>query len=285
MPLRHLLPRHKTTIIRWYVEYARTEDALPPFDLVFNGIGDADRLPANLPKVLRLLERGRHRILNHPDAVARTGRAQLPALLDGLPGVLVPPVQICAAGATAQAAKALGYPVLLRPVGSHGGDGLCRIDRAGALPPVDGPAYLTRFVDFVSPDGWYRKYRVIFVAGSTYPYHLAISRHWMVHHWTAGMQDDPARRAEERRFLDDPEAVLGTAAMQSLAAIAARLSLDFAGIDFAQLPDGRLLVFEANATMLVHPEPDGPFAYRNPAVAVIRHAFDRLLAEAAPPNL
>jgi hypothetical protein len=43
------------------------------------------------------------------------------------------------------------------------------------------------------------------------------------------------------------------------------------------LPDGRLLVFEANATMLVHPEQEGCFAYRNPAVADIQAAFEDLL--------
>jgi hypothetical protein len=44
------------------------------------------------------------------------------------------------------------------------------------------------------------------------------------------------------------------------------------------LPDGRLLVFEANATMLVHPEHDALFAYRNPAVAAIGAAFEAMLA-------
>ena len=57
----------------------------------------------------------------------------------------------------------------------------------------------------------------------------------------------------------------------------ARRGLDYAGVDFGLLPDGRVLVFEANATMLVHPEPEGCFAYRNPAVQAIQRAFMAML--------
>ena len=57
-----------------------------------------------------------------------------------------------------------------------------------------------------------------------------------------------------------------------------RLDLDYCGVDFSLLPDGRVLVFEANATMLVHPEPEnGPLAHKNPAVATICEAFQALL--------
>jgi hypothetical protein len=167
------------------------------------------------------------------------------------------------------------YPVLVRPFGSHGGAGLRRAASPAELPA--GDAYIAPFVDFAGADGWYRKYRAIFVDGVVYPYHLAIAPRWLVHYWTAGMDADAARRAEEQRFLADHEAVLGAAAIESLAAIARRLGLDYGGIDFSVLPDGRLLVFEANATMLVHIEHNPMFAYRNPAVARIGQAFGALL--------
>ena len=39
------------------------------------------------------------------------------------------------------------------------------------------------------------------------------------------------------------------------------------------------MVFEANATMLVHPEaPTSPFAHKNPYVEVILSAFQAMLA-------
>jgi hypothetical protein len=91
------------------------------------------------------------------------------------------------------------------------------------------------------------------------------------------MLSDAAKTQEESRFLQNPIATLGVTAMDSLRAIGDRLDLDYAGIDFACLPDGRLLVFEANATMLVHPETLAILDYKNPFVRAIRDAFGALL--------
>ncbi len=69
------------------------------------------------------------------------------------------------------------------------------------------------------------------------------------------------RRAEEARFLADPVAAIGARGMAAIREIGRRLDLDYCGVDFSVLPDGRLLIFEANATMLAHAEdPQGPFA-------------------------
>ena len=63
-------------------------------------------------------------------------------------------------------------------------------------------------------------------------------------------------------------------------ALGAALGLDYAGIDCAQLPDGTLLVFEADSRMLVHAL-DGTEEgrYKRAAVERIRRAlmalFDR----------
>ena len=284
VPLRHLMPRARTTLIHWYVEYATAnqDQALPPFDLVFNAIGDAELAP-DLPEPVRRVLAG-NTVLNRPDSVARTGRVELPALLAGIADIVVPRV-IRAGGpageaASAMAAAGMQFPVLARPPGTHGGEGVRRIAQADALPGEEG--ILTQFVDYASPDGWWRKYRCIFIGGRPYPYHLAISQHWLVHHWTAGMEHDAARRAEEAAFLADPERVLGARAWAALAAIGARLDLDYAGIDFALLADRRVLVFEANATMLVHPEHEACFAYRNAAVREIQAAFAAMLRLKAP---
>jgi hypothetical protein len=47
------------------------------------------------------------------------------------------------------------------------------------------------------------------------------------------------------------------------------------------LPDGRALLFEANATMSVHPEPpDSALAHKNPFIDRILEAFWRRLEAA-----
>ncbi len=287
VPLQHLMPRARITLIRWYIEYATTDQdrALPPHDLIFNAIGDPDLAPIVKPPVARLLRERAPHVLNDPARIASTKRSDLPHLLAGIPGIVVPSV-IRHDGAHespvgARAGAAIPFPVLFRPLGSHGGEGVRKIDDAGAMVELrETAAYLTEFVDFVSADGWYRKYRVIFVDRRPYPYHLAIARDWLVHYWTAGMERDAVRREEEHRFLVAPFEAIGPCAMTALGLIGARLDLDYAGIDFGVLPDGRLLVFEANATMLVYPEHDPCFAYRDPAVRAIQSAFDAMLETA-----
>jgi glutathione synthase/RimK-type ligase-like ATP-grasp enzyme len=71
--------------------------------------------------------------------------------------------------------------------------------------------------------------------------------------------------------------------MAAIEAVGHRLGLDYAGIDFAVLRDGRAVVFEANATMLVHPEDaNGEFAYKNPYAARIFAAFQAMIADRSP---
>jgi tetratricopeptide (TPR) repeat protein len=290
IPHRFLLPKDAYTRLDWFIEYARPgqEDELPPYEVVFNIIGDPDYSGGTAGRVAEFLKRCDRRVLNDPARVGPTRRDRLPALIGDIDGVRIPrcarldPSMAATTNLSAWlAAEGLDMPVLIRPLGSHGGEGLflALSDQELASIDVSSGAYATEFVDFASAaDGRYRKYRVIFVDRTPYPYHLAVKDDWLVHYYTAGMSGDEARKAEELRFLEDPCAVLGKGAWAALGAIGARLDLDFAGIDFGLLPDGRILVFEANATMLVHPEPDGEFAYKNPHVARITGAFQDLIA-------
>jgi len=293
VPLDHLMPRDRFSRLRWVVEYAGEGQAraLPPYDIVFNAIGDPDLASPTDAPMRWLLEACEKPVLNPPDAVSRTRRDAMPELLGDIDGVVVPAVARIAAAeiqsrglAGAIGRAGLGAPVLVRPMGSHGGKGLLRADSGGALEALEisGDHYATAFHDYRSADGYFRKYRVVFVDRRPYPYHLAISRDWLVHHESAGMAEDALRRAEEQRFVEDPHAALGETAMTAIEAIGRRLDLDYAGVDFSILPDGRVLVFEANATMLVHPEAhDGVYAYKNGAVAAIVEAFGAMLLAAA----
>jgi tetratricopeptide (TPR) repeat protein len=289
VPERHLLPSDRFTRIFWFVEYATPGQAqtLPAYDVVFNAIGDEDETRPTANNVDAFLRTCSKRVFNPPDRIAHTRRDLAPALFGGIRNLVIPRVARIDAATLAEAglAKAargagLAAPMLVRPIGSHGGENLSVLlqgandNDMNAVAQLRCDHYATAFHDFRSADGLYRKYRMIFVDRQPYPYHLAIGNDWMVHYETSGTAQRAERLAEERRFLEDPRSVLGERAMDVICAVGQRLDLDFGGADFSLLEDGSVLLFEANATMLVHPEAvDGPLGHKNRYVERILAAF------------
>ncbi len=287
VPIESLFPQASVTRIQWVVDYAKPGEGerLPEFDLVFNASGDPDMAGPLLPEVEGFLAHLKKPLLNPPAAVAPTQRHLLPDLLGGIADVVVPPVVRVARAELrdSRQARRVGFPLILRPAGAHGGRGVSLIgspEGLAAAPLGEADAfYLTAWRDYRSPDRYFRKYRMIFVDREPYPYHLAISQHWLVHYFSADMLHPAWKRAEEARFLDDPAAALGRKAMTALEVIGRRLDLDFCGIDFALDPEGDVLVFEANATMLVHLKDDAEaFPYKHRQVPRIFDAFAAMIA-------
>ena len=296
IPHKYLLPADRFTRLNWFIEYAAAgqAEALPAHDVVFNIIGDPDAADETEAPVAAFLKAVPRAVINDPAKVAATRRDRLSGLLAGVEGLVTPrAARIDAAAIGSEGLEAclkasgLAYPLLVRPIGSHGGAGLilARGPEDLAKAKAQAGVYVTEYADCRAADGLYRKYRMIFVGGEAFPYHLAVGDDWLVHYGTAPMADDAARQTEERRFLEDPRGALGDVAFAAIGAIGERLGLDYAGVDFSVLPDGRAVVFEANATMLVHPEdPDGEFAYKNPYAARIFAAFQTMVADRSPKN-
>lgn len=287
VPYSHLLPRSGYTRIVWHVDYAPEgqENQLPPFDFVFNAVADCDEAQAAHKATLAFASICRRPLLNNPFHVERTSRTSIVPLLQSIDGLVVPQTRkIETADAMVAAARIsqIKAPWIVRPVGRHGGEDVILSESGREVCQhivQHGTCYATQFVDYRSPDGKYRKYRMIFVDRKPYPYHLAIGDHWLVHYRTSEMGLSKPKRVEEEAFLLEPQSVLGERGMRALAAIGKTIDLDYAGIDFSLLPDGRLLLFEANATMLVHPEDDPIFDYKKSAVGRILNALNEKIAE------
>ena len=140
--------------------------------------------------------------------------------------------------------------------------------------------WLIERLDARDGEGLFRKYRAMFVDRTLYPLHLAISRDWKVHYFTADMADSEENRAKDAAFLEDMAGVIGPSGMAGLERIRAALGLDYGGIDFAVNPRGDILFFEANATMVVYPPSlDPKWAYRRPAVEAVLTAVRTMLTE------
>ena len=70
----------------------------------------------------------------------------------------------------------------------------------------------------------------------------------------------------------------GAAAWRALSALQERLPLDYFGVDFTRLPDGRLMVFEANPVMRIPYVDTVEFAFRKPYIIALQAALSDLLA-------
>jgi glutathione synthase/RimK-type ligase-like ATP-grasp enzyme len=263
---------------------------LPPHDLIFNAIGDPDRADDTLAIAERIAAASGAPVLNRPAAVMLTRREAI-GRLNAIPGVTAPQTELFArAGITAPELSARGFrfPLLLRTPGFHMGEHFVLVANAGDLPAalatLPGDEILAiAYLDARRADGSTRKYRALFIDRAVYPVHLAISRSWKIHYFSADMRDNDVNRAEEARYLNDMADHLGPRAVEALTAIAAMLDLDYAGIDFSIGPDGNVLVFEANAAMAIYlPDEDERFAYRRLAieriVGAVRQMFSARVA-------
>ncbi len=282
IPLEFLFDRKTTTVHKLYLCDSSQLHALtiPHYDIIFNAIAESDAAldPLGMASLLVTGQSRPH--LNDPAAVLRTNRVAMQEVLRAIDCVL--PQTIRLTREQAQNPQRI-YPTLIRPVGSHAGHDLEKIDDPAALTAylshVESPDfYLTSFVDYKQPDGFYRKYRIIFVDGVPYPYHLAISTHWMIHYYNAPMADNAWMRAEEAAFLADFNAVFGPALQHTLRELAHALGLDYFGIDCSIDPDGRLLLFEADAAMIVHTgDPIELYPYKHEYVPRIFKALERMI--------
>ncbi|HXP93250.1 MAG TPA: tetratricopeptide repeat protein [Candidatus Binatia bacterium] len=274
-------------------EFCTPDLQLPTDGVVFNGIGDADRCARGLSAAEIALSRSMVPVINRPAAVLATKRVTNAHRLGKLDGVLtartesMPRTLLCGPdGPAALAENGFTFPLLLRSPGFQTGQHFVMVEHAGDL--ADAAARLPgtellvmEFVDVRSADGKVRKYRVMIVDGRLYPLHLAISREWMVHYFTAEMHD-PEHRAEEAIFLENMTGVLGPQSVASLESIKDTLGLDYGGIDFGLDAAGRVVVFEANATMVVlHPPAGVEWAPKRAAVERIEDAVRTMLLERA----
>jgi hypothetical protein len=287
VPTRFLLDDRVFATSVLAVEAQASGAPLPPHDLVFNAVGDADLCASALDAVDRVLVLTHALVINPPPRVRVTGRAAIAQRLAGLSGVRAPRVALVARADLRRAAADFDFPLLLRSPGYHTGRHFLKVERAAdltdAAAALPGSALLLiEFLDARDQSGRMRKFRVMMIGGRLYPLHLAVSRDWKVHYFSADMLDQPSHRAEEEAFLRDMPAVLGARAIKALSLICQTLGLDYGGIDFGLADDGAVLLFEANATMVVNPpDPDPRWDYRRAPVNHILAATRAMLLERA----
>jgi glutathione synthase/RimK-type ligase-like ATP-grasp enzyme len=292
-PLDCLLENSDIDLDLYYLSpNAALPPTLPEHDVLIVGLSELDEHRHMLDSLEQALAHWPRPVINAPQYIPNTGRSRASELLQHAPGLLIPPtMQISRSELQAIASGAVrlpeqfddcDFPVILRPMGSHAGRDLEKIDAAQGVATYlehvhESDFFLSRFIDYSDPDGLFRKFRIALIDGQSFACHMAVSSHWMVHYVNAGMYEDAQKRAEEAQFMQcfDEFFVRHSEALKT---IAQRTQLDYLCIDCAQTPSGELLVFEIDHAMVVHAmDSEQLFPHKQTHMLKVKTAFRELL--------
>ena len=264
------------------------------YERVLNLVTDPDQHPRTLARLAKLLRGYKGKVVNRPEAILKTTRDQVARRLANVDGLRVPKVLRLhnpKAGAARLAAERAGvsFPLIIRRAGTHTGDIIGLVDDPGQLDSAchgGGDFIATEFVDFVSADGLYRKYRLWSFGGQPVLKHVVISDQWLIHNNDREriMLGRPELIAEERRMLGCPEGDFPEPIRAMFGQVQRRMGLDFFGMDFGIDAAGQAVLFEANATMsFIMAAANPAFRYLDTAVEPAKAAFRDMLGLQAHP--
>ncbi|UWU20535.1 tetratricopeptide repeat protein [Rhizobium sp. CB3060] len=257
-------------------------------DVVVNLVSETDFGLDVMASAIDVADSLQRPVVNHPRLMLATDRESISRRLSAVANAVMPATLRIEAKDLRRRVRdgdTGAFPIIVRHTGKHGGDMMELVEDADALLGFAEAAgeqtlYLTDFVNYSSPDGLFRKYRFVFVGDEILPYHLAIGDGWKVHHVSTRMADVEWMRKEEEAFLNDPGSVFGPEGMVALDAIRRQIGLDYFGIDCSLDSEGRVVIFEVNASMLIHLHNER-FEYKTPHVKRIKQAFELLLERRA----
>jgi hypothetical protein len=270
---------------------------LPEHDVAIVIASDSPHSSMALAEMVRLAPRWPRPIVNQPLKIANLDRDKLYRLLSGIDGIDIP-ATIAVSRAQLEdvaqsrlpletVAQGPGFPVIIRPRGSHAGRGLSRLTDAAELRDYlkaqpERDFFISRYVDYADADGLFRKYRIAIIDGKPYPVHMAIADQWDIWYLNAGMSFSEAKRAEEAEFMRSFDASFAVRHRHALSRMIERVNLDYFLVDCAENKNGELLIFEADNTAVVH-NMDSPqlYPYKPPQMQAIFEAFAKMLTDHA----
>jgi glutathione synthase/RimK-type ligase-like ATP-grasp enzyme len=253
-----------------------------PPSLIFNQIADPDTHRGALERCVGLCEQVNTTVINHPRKVLATSRDQVSQKLQGIPGVIMPRTQRFIPRSPDEVfsraeAERFDFPFIIRVAGLHGGLNMVRVsslDDYSLLHPLpfDGrDFYLIEYVSRQDEQGLYHKQRLAVVDGEPVLRHALYDTAWNIH---SGARDFMMAREswkEEFAYFDHYAEELLPPMRPAIDEITSRLQLEYYGIDCSMLPDGRMIVFEANANMNFLYNPYEIIQYRVDAVIDLTH--------------
>jgi hypothetical protein len=287
-PIDFLLEGSNVELLTVYVDEGVPASAgIPEHDVAFVAISQSEANDGLLVRLTGAFDAWPRPVLNgRPERIAALTRDGVAAKFAASPLVLAPATQRLARGQLLRATLAPEaewtgppLPIIARPVGSHAGRALEKLDDLPALAAylsriADAEFYISSFHDYSGPDGLFRKLRIAFIDGQPLVSHMAVSARWMVHYLNADMETNAANRLEEAELMARFSEEFAVRHKAALDAIVEALELDYFAIDCAETADGRILLFEADVAMIVHAMDSADlYPYKKPAMAKLFAGF------------
>lgn len=294
-PIEFLLQSSDFEIITYYPKMdSERDEPLPEHDVAFCAVPtDSAQADAFFAKVRQLTQATGTQVVNLPAGPVDLERDALTEIFPYVRGLKFPKTErvdrdtlvaaVCNGFETQVLAQVGSYPYIIRPVGSHAGAGLAKVDTPEALVQyLAGQEalnfFVSEYVDYASFDGSFRKYRIVFVNGQAFPCHMAIADQWDLWYLNAQMEQSEAKRAEEVHFMARFERDFAKRHKEAFEALMSGVGLDYFGIDCAEDRDGNLVVFEADNALIVHDmDSEAVFPYKAAHMQEIFAAFDSML--------
>lgn len=289
-PLEFLLEGSDIELVTYYaVPGVPLPSPMPDHDVAIVVAPDGDAAAASMKAITALVEVWPRPVLNLPARIQFLDRDRLYQTLQGVAGLKIPKTARVGRRDVRDLSRKQtnvstffengDFPIIIRPTGSHAGFGLAKIDCPAALAGylTDRPEetfFISPFVDYRSGDGLFRKYRIVFVDRKPYACHMAIAEEWKVWYLNADMALSVPHRLEEGLFMSTFDSDFGQRHAETLAEVAWHIGLDYFVIDCAETREGKLLVFEADNTAIVHDmDPPSVYPYKSVQMQKIFKAF------------
>jgi hypothetical protein len=293
-PIEFLLEDSDIELYTLYVvPGAPLPNPLPEHDIAFVVAPASESTRDSLAAIDNLTKTWPRPVLNLPHRVAELDRDRLHVLLKSIRGLDMPmTARISRTRLTEIGARPIvphdildggDFPLIVRPLDSHAGRGLAKLEGPADIElylaerPED-EFFVSRYVDYSSADGLFRKYRIVFVDGHPFACHMAISDQWKIWYLNADMSESAEKRAEEEHFMTRFDDEFVSRHRSTFQEMVRKIGLEYFAIDCAETQTGELLLFEGDNAMIVHNmDPGATFPYKPPQMRKIFDAFAAML--------
>lgn len=266
---------------------------IPEHDIAIVALSELDANMATLNYISGWIDLWPRSVLNPPSAISVLGRDLISQKLQPIAGLEMPLTvrvgrdklehMVSTKGDLADLIDDGGLPVIIRPIDSHAGIGLEKLDEMFELQSYltrhdDAEFFVSRYVDYRNEDGQFRKYRVAVIDGQAHLAHLAVCDQWKIYFGTSGMEASAVKRSEEAREMKSFKDEFAKSHAYAIRALHQAVGLDYFGIDCSETQDGKLLIFEVGASMNIHSMDSAElYPYKQPQMQSIFNDFLTML--------